>query len=456
MKLEQKILKHILSDRDYATRVLPYLKSDYFSTESDRILYDQVRSFIEKYSEPPTIDTIRIELDGISLNEESNKMLQETLDDLETDKTEDNKEWILDATETFCQDKAIYQAMTRSIEIMNGEDKQLSKGAIPELLANALTVSFDSRIGHDYFDDWEERYESMHTTTKKIPFDLEMLNRITRGGIEWGTLNMVMGPSGGGKTIWLCHMAASYMSQGKNVLYISMEMDQTNLGKRIDCNLFNLNFDMVEKMPKENFQKRVKSLREKIPGKLVIKRYPTGQAGANHFKALIRELKLKKKFKPDVVIVDYVNICQSATVKLSGSVNTYTYVMKIAEELRAMCVEEEVIGWSATQVNRSGFGSSDPGADNVSESFGLFYTVDFLMALVPQDELTEMNQILIKQIKNRYGPEDKPRRFILGLDKSRMRFYDVESDAQKDIMEGPEDSGFSKNKPKFGGGKNVT
>jgi replicative DNA helicase len=451
MRLEQKILKNILKDSDYATKVLPYIKKEYFTEPGDRLLFLQIREFIEKYNTPPNLDTLRIELDKVDgVNEDTNKSIQDSLDDFEEDTVTEHKQWILDSTEEFCQERAIYLAMTRSIEIMNGDDTSLAKGAIPELLADALTISFDSRIGHNYFEDWEERFQSMHERVTKIPFDLDILNRVTRGGVEPGTLNMVMGPSGGGKTIWLCHMAAVYASQGKNVLYISMEMDETNLNKRIDCNLFNLNFDMVEKIPKENFEKRIKTLRGQIPGDIVTKRYPTGQAGVNHFRALIRELKLKNKFKPDVIIVDYVNICQSASVKLS-SVGTYTYVMKIAEELRALMIEENAIGWTATQMNRSGFSSTDPDADNVSESFGLFYTVDLFLAMIPTEELAAMNQIMYKILKNRYGPEDDPRRFILGLDKSRMKFYNVENSAQEDVMGGMEDT--PKNKPTFGQGR---
>jgi len=436
MRIEQKILQGLIHDNDFTTKAIPHLKPEYFSENTDQLLFTLVSGFIDKYDELPKIDSLRVELGqlaGISNDDEHE--IQQTIDEIEKLSTDFNRDWLIDSTESFCKERALYLAMTKSISVMNGDEKDVGTGSIPDILSEALAITFDDRIGLDYLEDWEDRFDYYHQTFNKIPFDLEMFNKITKNGVIKKTMNLVMGPSGGGKSILFCHLAAAYMNMGHNVLYISMEMSGEEIQRRIDANLFNVDIGKVENISKEVFAKKVDTLKSKIKGKLIVEQFPTSEANVNHFKALMKDLKLKRGFVPDVVIIDYLNICSSARIKMGGSINSYTYVLKIAEEVRSLAQKEDVIMWTGTQTNREGYKSTDPGAENVAESFGLMYTTDFFIALVPTEELEELGQIMVKQIKNRYNAVDNPRRFCIGLDKAKMRFYDLEDSAQEDIID---------------------
>ena len=412
----------------------------------DRLLFNEVAGFVLKYNQQPTFDALDIEISNIrGTTDDTVKNLRETLKELNDDAEKTNTDWLLDNTEKFCQEKAIYNAITTSLEIMNGRGK-LTKGAIPTLLSDALGISFDPNVGHDYIEQAKDRYDYYHRVEERIPFDLDYFNKVTKHGIPRKTLNIVMAGVGVGKSLTLCHFASSYINQGKNVLYISMELAEEEVAKRIDANVLNVSMDDLMVLPKDLYDKKIESLKNKTNGKLIVKEYPTASASTVHFRSLLNELNLKKGFVPDVIMVDYLNICASARIKPGNGVNSYTYIKSIAEELRGLAVEFNVPIWSATQLTRGGYGSSDPDLTDTSESFGLPATADFFVALIVTEQLEQLNQIMVKQLKNRYADPSRHKRDVIGVDKTKMRLYDVEQSA-KDIVDTGED--IPQPKPKF-------
>jgi replicative DNA helicase len=424
-----------MKNEAYSRKVLPFLKEEYFIQEEDRILYTEIDQFITKYNAMPTAEALIIEVDSLAkVPEDQAKAMVDTIKELDADQTETNIDWLIDHTEKFCQDKAIYNAMTKSIEIFNDPAGKLSKGAIPQLLQDALAISFDPNVGHDFLEQSDERFEYYHRVEEKLPFDLDFFNKISKNGVSKKTLNMLMGGVHTGKTLFLCHFSAAYLAMGKNVLYITLEMAAEEISRRIDCNLLNITFEDLEALPKDLYQSKINKLKSKTDGKLIVKEYAATSANVNHFKSLLNELNLKKNFVPDVIMIDYINLCASARLKPSSATDLYTWVKSIAEEVRGLAQQTTIPIWSATQLNRSGFSSSDPDMTNTSESFGLPATVDFLAVLVSTDELRAMNQIMVKQLKNRYEDMEKNKRFVVGVDRSKMKLYDVEESAQEDIL----------------------
>ena len=435
-RIEQTILKNLLRNEEYARKVLPFVKDDYFTVEEDRVLFKEIKDFIVKYNNIPTVDALLIEVDSIaSLKEDQVKRIVDTVKELHKDSIDTNMDWLVDNTEKFCQEKAIYHAIMKSIDIMNNKDSTQTKGAIPQLLSDALGVSFDPNVGHDYLEQYEDRYDYYHRVLEKIPFDLEFFNKITKNGLPKKTLNIALAGTGVGKSLFMCHMAASCLSMGKNVLYITLELAEEEVAKRIDANLMNITFDDLMGLPREIYEKKAESIKSKTNGKLIVKEYPTAGAGSIHFKSLLNELNLKKSFRPDIIFVDYLNICMSSRIKPGASVNSYTYVKAIAEELRGLAVEYDVPLMSATQTTRSGFVSSDIGLEDTSESFGLPATADFMFALISTEELQELGQIMVKQLKNRYNDPTINKRFVVGIDRAKMKLFDVENSAQMDIID---------------------
>lgn len=378
---------------------------------------------------------------------ELNKTL-ESLKEIAGDNSEQKLEWLLDTTEKFCQEKAIYNGIMDSIQILDGKDPVRTKGSIPTILSDALSISFDPNIGHDYISNYNERYDFYHRVEKRIPFDLEYFNKITRGGLPQKTLNIALAGTGVGKSLFMCHMASACLTQNFNVLYITLEMAEEKIAERIDANLLNVTIDDLMVMPKDMFEKRMKKLKDNVKGKLIIKEYPTASANPAHFRALLNDLSLKKNFKPDIIFVDYLNICASSRIKAGANVNSYTYIKAIAEELRGLAVEFSVPIVSATQTTRSGFGNSDPGLEDTSESFGLPATADFMFALISTEELQQLGQLMVKQLKNRYNDPTLHKRFTVGVDRAKMKLYDLELKAQDNIVQEPTTS-----TPAFGGSK---
>lgn len=435
MQLEKTILRNLLKNETYTRKVLPFLKKEYFSVEEDRILYSEIHDFILKYNKPPTYDALLIEIDSLSsIKEDQVKTIRNIVDDFRANKDETNQDWLVDSTEKFCQEKALYHAIMKSIEIMNNKNGALTTGAIPTILSDALAVSFDPNVGHDYLQDFENRYEYYHQVLEKIPFDLDFFNKITKNGLPKKTLNIALAGTGVGKSLFMCHVAASCLNMGKNVLYITLELAEEEVAKRIDANLMNITFDDLMALPKDMYLKKAQALKSKTNGTLIVKEYPTAGAGSMHFKALLNELNLKKSFKPDIIFVDYLNICMSSRIKPGNGVNSYTYVKAIAEELRGLAVEYEVPLVSATQTTRSGYVSTDIGLEDTSESFGLPATADFMFALISSEQLEQLGQIMVKQLKNRYNDPSLNKKFVIGIDRSKMKLYDVESEAQ-DIVD---------------------
>jgi replicative DNA helicase len=436
MNVEKIVLKNLLKNENYTRKVLPFLKSEYFLADEDKVLFQSIQDFILKYNSSPTNDSLKLEIDSLkNITDDTAKKINGIIDDLHKDKDDTNIDWLVSTTEQFCQDKAIYNAIMKSIEIMNSPKGVLSKGSIPQLLSDALSISFDPNVGHDYFEQFEDRYAYYHRVEEKIPFDLEFFNKITKGGVPKKTLNMIMGGVHTGKSMFLCHFSAAYLAQGKNVLYITLEMAEEEIAKRIDCNLLNITFGDLETLPKDMYEKRVKNAMNKTNGKLIIKEYPATAASVHHFKALLNELELKKKFIPDIIMIDYINLCASSRLKAGNASDTYVYVKSIAEEIRGFGQQSGIPIWSATQLNRTGFGSSDPDMTNTAESFGLPATVDLLLVLIATEELKKLNQIMVKQLKNRYHDMELNKRFVVGVDKTKMKLFDVESSAQTDIVD---------------------
>jgi len=444
MNVEKIVLKNLLRNENYTRKVLPFLKSEYFLADEDKVLFQSIQGFILKYNSSPTNDSLKLEIDSLkNITDDTAKKINGIIEDLQKDKEDTNIDWLVSTTEQFCQDKAIYNAIMRTIEIMNSPKSVLSKGFIPQLLSDALSISFDPNVGHDYFEQVEDRYEYYHRVLEKIPFDLEFFNKITRNGLPKKTLNIAIASTGVGKSLFMCHVAASCLNQGKNVLYITLELAEEEVAKRIDANLMNISFDDLMALPKEMYMKKANSLKSKTDGKLIVKEYPTASASTIHFKALLNELILKKSFKPDIIFIDYLNICCSARVKPGSNINSYTYVKSIAEELRGLAVEYEVPLVSATQTNRAGFDNSDIDLTNTSESIGLPATADFMFALISTEELEALGQIMVKQLKNRYNDPTQNKRFVVGIDRSKMKLFDAEVSAQTDII----DSGQVKEEP---------
>lgn len=444
--MESLILTHLINNEEYSRKVIPYLLPEYFHKQSDKIVFGIIESFIKKYNALPSKEACFIELgntDGLSENDF--KECQRTISGLEVkEKTE--LSWLINKTEEFCKEKALYNVIRRSITFLDDKAGKLGdKNQLTKMFADALAVSFDSSIGHDFFGDSGLRYDAYHNIEKRIPFDLDYFNRITKGGLLQKTLTIVMAPPGAGKTLVLCHFAAANLMLGYNVLYITMEMAQERIAERIDANLLDVPINTLEEIDKQTYFNRLERLRKKTQGGLIIKEYPTASASAANFRHLIEELKIKRNFVPDIIYVDYINICLSSRVKQGAGVNTYGYVKSIAEELRGLGVEYNVPLVTATQINRQGIKSSDPGMDNVSDSLGLPMTADLMFSLVTNEDLDRMNQIMVKQLKNRYSDPAYYRRFMVGVDKPKMRLYDVDIKAQEDIVD--EDSAVMDNTP---------
>ena len=430
-----------MKNETYTRKVLPFLKDEYFTIEEDRVLYKEIKDFILKYNALPTFDAMMIEINNLrGLKEDQVKIVSEILNEIHEDKVDTNMDWLVDSTEKFCQEKAIYNAIMSSIEIMNNKNGALTKGAIPQLLSDALAVSFDPNVGHDYLEEFDERFDYYHKVQERMPFDLDFFNKITRDGLPKKTLNVALAGTGVGKSLFMCHVAAACLNMGKNVLYITLELAEEEVGKRIDANLMNTAFDDLMAMSKDMYDKKASNLKSKTNGKLIIKEYPTAGASTIHFKALLNELNLKKSFKPDIIFIDYLNICMSSRIKPGGNVNSYTYIKSIAEELRGLAVEYEVPLVSATQTTRSGFSNSDVDLTDTSESFGLPATADFMFALITNETLEELNQIQVKQLKNRYNDPTVNKRFVIGIDRAKMKLYDVEQSAQMDIVDSGQDT----------------
>jgi replicative DNA helicase len=451
MNLEQKILKHLLLDEEYTRKTLPFIKGEYFQESSEKLLFDEIQTYVNKYNTMPTKEALVIEIDKrVNLTDDQHKKTVALVKEITIDPEVSDTKWLIDATEDFCQEKAIYNGIMQSIQILDDKNKnnteKLDKGSIPKILADALSVSFDNHVGHDFIDDAETRYDFYHKVEKRIPFDLDYLNRITKGGLAEKSLNIVLAGTGVGKSLFMCHCAAANLTMGKNVLYITMEMAEERIAERIDANLMNVELDRLIGMPKEAYLKKVETLREKTKGKLIIKEYPTASANVNHFSHLLNELKLKRQFIPDIIYIDYLNICSSARMKMGSSINSYTYIKAIAEELRGLAVEHKVPVVSATQTTRSGYTNSDVGLEDTSESFGLPATADLMFALISTEELAELNQIMVKQLKNRYSDPTTNKRFVIGVDRAKMKLYDAEESAQTNIS----DSGqIEEDKPVF-------
>lgn len=438
--IESTILKNLIVNESYMRKTIPYVKKEYFSHHSDKVLFDVISEFVVSYGQSPTKEVLQIEVDNRKdLSEDTYKELQVKIADISN--TEVDHQWMLDATEKWCKQRAVYLALLESVKIADGKDKNRTEDAIPSILQEALAVSFDDHIGHDYIEDFERRFEYYHRNENKIPFDLSLFNKITKGGIPNKTLNIALAGTGVGKSLFMCHVAAASLLQGKNVLYITLEMAEEKIAERIDANLLNVNIKDIEDMPEQLFTSKVTRLAQKTNGKLIIKEYPTASAHAGHFKALLNDLSLKKSFNPDIIFIDYLNICSSSRYK-GTLVNSYTYVKSIAEELRGLAVEFNVPIVSATQTTRSGYGSSDIDLTDTSESFGLPATADFMFALISTEELENLNQIMVKQLKNRYNDPTMFKRFVVGIDRTKMRLYDVEETAQKDIGDSGQEYDF--------------
>lgn len=445
-----------MKNESFMRKSIPFLKPEYLSDSPERKLFEQMQAFILKYNSLPSLSALALGLqERNDLSESEFKAIGEILTEIkDADATEDPK-WLLDETEKFCQEKAIYNGIMDAIQILDGKDQHRNKGAIPNILSDALGVSFDPHVGHDYIDKWNERFDFYHRIESRLPFDLTYFNKITNGGLCRKTLNIILAGTGVGKSLAMCHFAAAYLMQNYNVLYITMEMAEERIAERIDANLMNVTMDDLKMLSLDMYEKRMKNIMSKTKGKLVIKEYPTAAVNTAHFRALLQDLKLKRNFVPDVIFVDYLNICASSRIKPGANINSYTYVKAIAEELRGLAVEWDVPVVSATQTTRSGFTNSDPGLEDTSESFGLPATADLMFALIATDELTALNQIMVKQLKNRYADPTLNKRFTVGIDRAKMKLYDLDLSAQSNIIDSGQSkaSGPTKGGNKFGGFK---
>ena len=442
-RIETTILRNLIYDEEFSRKVIPFIQLDYFEQRIERVIFEEISKFIVKYGSSITTEALTIQLeDRDDLNETEIKESRDAVS-LFTDDKVDNQ-WLVDTTEKWCRDRAIYLALMESISLADGKDDKKGRDAIPSILSDALAVSFDNHIGHDYLEDYEDRYESYHRKEERIEFDLDLFNKITKGGIPNKTLNIALAGTGVGKSLFMCHVASSVLLQGKNVLYITLEMAEEKIAERIDANLLNVNIQNITDLPKPMFEKKVHKLKKKTQGELIIKEYPTASAHSGHFKALLNELSLKKSFKPDIIFIDYLNICASSRYRANSNVNSYSYIKAIAEELRGLAVEANLPIVSATQTTRSGYGSSDVDLTDTSESFGLPATADLMFALISTEELEGLNQIMVKQLKNRYNDPTIYKRFVIGIDRAKMRLYDCEQKAQEDIIDNGQEEEYNK------------
>ena len=447
-RIETTILRNLVCEEEFSRKVIPFIEPDYFENKTEKVIFQEISQFIVKYDSAITIEALNIEIENrTDLTETEIKESRETtrtFDDAPVD-----TQWLIESTEKWCRDRAIYLALMESIHIADGNDEKKNRDAIPTILSDALAVSFDNHIGHDYLQDYEERYESYHRKESRIQFDLEHFNKITKGGLPNKTLNIALAGTGVGKSLFMCHHAASVLLEGKNVLYITLEMAEEKIAERIDANLLNVNIQDITDLPKPMFEKKVNSIAKKTQGTLIIKEYPTASAHSGHFKSLLNELALKKSFRPDIIFIDYLNICASSRYAKTANVNSYSYIKAIAEELRGLAVEANLPIVSATQTTRSGYGSSDVDLTDTSESFGLPATADLMFALISTEELEGLNQIMVKQLKNRYNDPTIYKRFIIGIDRAKMRLYDVEQTAQHDIVDSGQEEEYNSPEDKF-------
>ena len=433
-RLEQTILKNLIQNEEFTRKTLPYIKSEFFQESDEEFLFKQIREYFLKYQESPTPEALIIDID--ERDDINQQLISDTIvliNQIKADTVTTPDEWLTDSTEKWCKDRAVYNGVMSSIEII--QDKEGQQGLIPDILREALSVSFDSNIGHDFIEDWDSRYEFYHREEERIPFDLELMNKITKGGLPNKTLNICMAGTGVGKSLFMCHCASSALLQGKNVLYITMEMAEEKIAERIDANLLDISLNELQDLPKMMYEKKITRVREKTKGKLIVKEYPTASAHSGHFRHLLQELDLKRDFKPDMIYIDYLNICSSFRIRPGSNVNTYSYIKSIAEELRGLAVEFDVPIMSATQTNRTGFVSTDVGLEATSESFGLPATADFMFALISTEEMQELDQVMVKQLKNRYNDPTYHKRFVLGVDRSKMRLFDCEQSAQDELVD---------------------
>jgi replicative DNA helicase len=437
------ILNNLIHDEEYTRKVIPFIEEDYFEERSDKVVFEEIATFLKAYDSLPTKEVLQIEVGKrTDLTQDEFQSTEQLIDALGESQYE--QEWVYDTTEAWCKERAIYNALMESIKIADGQDEKKNRDAIPSILSDALAVGFDQHVGHDYIDDAEDRYAYYHKIENKIPFDLEYFNKITSGGLSDKTLNIALAGTGVGKSLFMCHVASSCLVQGKNVLYITLEMAEEKIAERIDANLLNTNIKDIAELPQTTFHKKIDKLAAKTTGKLIIKEYPTASAHCGHFRALLQELKLKKSFSPDIIFVDYLNICASSRYRSAVNVNSYSYVKAIAEELRGLAVEASIPICSATQTTRSGFASSDPNLTDTSESFGLPATADLMFALVSTEDMEELDQIMVKQLKNRYNDPTINKRFVVGIDRAKMRLYDCEQSAQTDILDTAETVEYTK------------
>ena len=447
-RIERTILTNLIYNEDFLRKVLPFIEPDYFDSRIERVVFEEIANFIAKYDKMPTKEILGIEIkDRTDLTQQEYSETVEVSNSLENE--EINQQWLLDATEKWCKDRAIYLALMESIRIADGGDEKKNRDAIPAILQDALAVCFDNNVGHDYLEDYEERYDFYHQTEEKIPFDLEFFNKITKGGLPNKTLNIALAGTGVGKSLFMCHVSSSVLLQGKNVLYITLEMAEEKIAERIDANLLNVNIQDIGELPKQMFENKVNNLAKKTQGTLIIKEYPTAAAHEGHFRSLLNELQLKRSFKPDIIFIDYLNICASSRYSKMGSVNSYSYIKSIAEELRGLAVEAQVPIVSATQTTRSGYSSSDVDLTDTSESFGLPATADLMFALISTEELEGLGQIMVKQLKNRYNDPTVFKRFVIGIDRAKMRLYDCEQSAQNDILDTGDDKEYNNEESPF-------
>ena len=440
-KIEFLVLRSLLHNEEYLRKVIPFIKADYFQDTNQKIVFEEILSFVSEYNETPTKEVLGIEVEKRKdINDTTYQEISKLISYLDDEPAE--QEWLENTTEKWCRERAIYMALMESISIADGQDDKKQPDAIPSILSDALAVSFDNNVGHDYLQDYAERFDLYNKKEERIEFDLEFFNKITKGGLPNKTLNIALAGTGVGKSLFMCHVASSVLLQGKNVLYITLEMAEERIAERIDANLLNVNIQDIAGLPKQMFETKVNSIAQKTQGTLIIKEYPTASAHAGHFRALLNELALKKSFRPDIIFIDYLNICASSRYRAGSNVNSYTVVKAIAEELRGLACEANVPIVSATQTTRSGYGSSDVELTDTSESFGLPATADLMFALISTDDLEGLGQIMVKQLKNRYNDPTIFKRFVVGVDRAKMRLYDCEQSAQEDILDNGKDEEY--------------
>ena len=433
-RIENTIIKNLIQNDTYTRKVIPFIKSEYFTESSEKLVFEEIVNYFDKYTKSPTVEALLINLDNVtSKGDAIVKSSKQLVENIKKDDTP--LDWLVDETEKWCKDRAIYIAVMDSIEVLDEKSKR-STGEIPDLLKDALSVSFDTHIGHDQLEDAEERFEFYNTEEEKMPFDLEYFNKITKGGLPNKTLNICLAGTGVGKSLFMCHMASNCLLMGKNVLYITMEMSEERIAERIDANTMNVPMKELPDVSKKEYDKKIQRIKNKTKGKLIVKEYPTAAAHVGHFRHLLQELNIKKDFRPDIIFIDYLNICASHRIRPGSGANSYTLVKSIAEELRGLAVEHDVPMVSATQTTRSGYGSTDIGLEDTSESFGLPATADLMFALITSDELEDLDQLVVKQLKNRYNDPTIFKRFVIGIDRSRMKLYDVEQEAQEELVDG--------------------